>query len=382
MEKVVPTARVAFNRHELAGAFGDLGTVLPLIMGMIAVNQLDPGSTFIAFGLFEIATGILYGLPMPVQPLKAIATIMITTGARKELMYGAGLVLGLTMVFLSLSGLIARIAELIPLSVVRGIQFGLGLNLMLVAMGYMGKGGWTGWLLAAFGIAVVLLLGQERRVPPSLLLIGLGLFAAWLTGLEGQAILRGIGLTLPKLNLPGLKDVLEGALLLALPQIPLSIANSLIATSALVGDLFPGRGPLKIGKLGLTYGGMNLIAPLLGGVPICHGCGGLAGHYRFGARTGGAVIIIGGLYVILGGLFASGLDEVVRIFPFPILGVLLFFEGFSLLQLISQVAGRKDDLSVALLVGAIIVGIPYGYAVGMVAGTLLFHLLRRGRVAL
>lgn len=374
--------RIALNRYELAGAFGDLGTDLPLIMGMIAINQLDPASTFVIFGLLQVATGLFYGLPMPVQPLKAIATIMITTGARKELMYGAGLVLGITMVGLSISGLITRIASLTPGCVVRGIQFGLGMNLMLVAMGYMGKMGWIGWLLSLVGVLFVLSFEGNRRLPSALILIALGLLVAWLLDFRSDVVVGGLTFSIPALHRPSASDMLEGALLLALPQIPLSIANSLIATSRLAADLFPDRKPPGVGRLALTYGVMNVVAPFFSGIPVCHGCGGLAGHHRFGARTGGSVVIYGTLYLVLGGLFAPVVQEAVKIFPFPILGVLLFFEGFALVRLVWHLAKSQDELLVALLVGAVIVGLPYGYVVGMIGGTLLFHLLRKGKVRL
>ena len=61
---------------------------------------------------------------------------------------------------------------------------------------------------------------------------------------------------------------------------------STIATSVLVRDLFPGRPTLGIRHITLAYGSMNLVVPFFSGVPVRHGCGGLAGHYRFGARTG------------------------------------------------------------------------------------------------
>ncbi|MFQ5852988.1 MAG: putative sulfate/molybdate transporter, partial [Candidatus Binatia bacterium] len=180
--------QIAFNRNELAGSFGDIGTDLPLIMGMIAVNGIDPTSTFIVFGSLQILTGLLYGMPMPVQPLKAIAAIMISTGAKPELMYGAGLILGATMLLLSVSGSITKIAAWIPHCVVRGIQFGLGMKLMLVAATYMQEMGWLGWMIAGAGCLLVLAIGQNNRLPSALVLVGLGLVIAWFTGLRGDAI--------------------------------------------------------------------------------------------------------------------------------------------------------------------------------------------------
>ena len=374
--------RIAFNRSELAGSFGDLGTDLPLLMGMIAVNGIDPASTFIVFGSLQLLTGLLYGIPMPVQPLKAIAAILITTGARADLMYGAGLVLGAVMLILSLSGGTAKIAAWMPQCVVRGIQFGLGMNLMLVATGYMQKMGGIGWLISAVGILLVLYLGQNRNVPVSLVLVASGLVIAWFTDLRQDVIFSGWGFSLPRPHIPGWDDLLNGALLLALPQIPLSLGNSIIATGLLVSDLFPDRRDITVKKISLTYGLMNLAVPFLTGVPVCHGAGGLAGHYRFGARTGGSVILYGVIYLVFGMFFSSVIAEVVKIFPFPILGVLLFFEGFALAQLLRTTSASPSELAVALWVGIMIIALPYGYLIGMVSGVFIFYALKKGQFSL
>ena len=96
-------------------------------------------------------------------------------------------------------------------------------------------------------------------------------------------------------------------MLLAIPQIPLSLGNSILATRQIAEDLFPEK-HIGVRKLSLTYAVMNLVNPWFGGVPTCHGSGGLAGHYTFGARTGGSLIIYGSLFLILGLFFATGFE--------------------------------------------------------------------------
>ncbi|MFQ5542469.1 MAG: putative sulfate/molybdate transporter, partial [Candidatus Binatia bacterium] len=166
------------------------------------------------------------------------------------------------------------------------------------------------------------------------------------------------------------------------PQIALSLGNSIIATSLLVSDLYPERGDIRVEKISRTYGLMNLIVPFLRGIPVCHGAGGLAGHYRFGARTGGSVVIYGLVYVVFGMFFSSAIGEVVKIFPFPILGVLLFFEGFALVQLLRHVPMIPKEFPVALIVGILIIGIPYGFLIGMICGIFIFYLLRKNKITL
>ncbi|MDR7521738.1 MAG: putative sulfate/molybdate transporter [Armatimonadota bacterium] len=170
--------------------------------------------------------------------------------------------------------------------------------------------------------------------------------------------------------MPTASDVLTGLLVLALPQIPLSLGNSILATHQSARDFFPDR-PLSVRKIGATYAFMNLVQPFFSGIPTCHGSGGLVGHYTFGGRTGGSVVIYGGLYVLLGLLLSGGFDEVIRVFPLPILGVLLLFEGLALMTLLGRLSDLKADLPIALLIGLIAGGLPYGYVVAMIVGMLL-----------
>ena len=127
-------------------------------------------------------------------------------------------------------------------------------------------------------------------------------------------------------------------------------------------------------KIGFTYALMNLINPFFGGIPTCHGSGGMVGHYTFGGRTGGSVILYGVFYLVLGLFFGKGFDALIGVFPLPVLGVLLLFEGLMLMLLVQDVAASKTDLPIALLVGMIASGFPYGYVVGIVVGVALHHL--------
>jgi hypothetical protein len=125
---------------------------------------------------------------------------------------------------------------------------------------------------------------------------------------------------------------------------------------------------------------MYLVQPFVSGVPTCHGAGGLVGHYAFGGRTGGSVVIYGSAYLLVGLLFSQGLGEAIKVFPLPILGIILLFEGLGLMAFVREVAPSKQDLMVCLLVALAAVGLPQGYLIGLVGGTLLALLIRRGLV--
>ena len=372
--------RLRFDRNELSGAFGDLGTDLPLIVGMVLAARLDPASVLIVYGLLQVATGLVYRMPMPVQPLKAVAALVITQRLPAATLYGGGLAIGLTMLLLSVTGLLGRLARLVPKVVVRGIQAGLGLQLAGLALrDYVPSAGPAGWALAAAALAVTLALLGNRRFPPAPFVVLLGVLFALATSADAWRLWDGFGVALPTLRAPTWADVTTGFVLLALPQIPLSLGNSVLATRQMATDLFPERPPLSVRRIGLTYSAMNLVSPFLGGVPTCHGSGGMAGHYAFGARTGGSVVLYGLFWLGLGLFFSAGFATVVAIFPKPVLGVLLLVEALALLVLLRDLADDASELWLALLVALIASMVPYGYLVGMVVGTVLAAVMRRGR---
>jgi xanthine/uracil/vitamin C permease (AzgA family) len=369
--------RIRFDRNELSGAFGDIGTDFPLIVGMILIAKLDAASVLVMFGAMQLLTGLLYGLPMPAQPLKAMAVLVITQKLTGNILYGGGLAIGITMFVLAVTGLIDWLARAVPKSVVRGIQFGLGMQLALLAVkDYVPADGRSGYALAAIAFVLTLFLLGNRRFPPAPLVILLGVAYAFAFKLDAGMLARSAGFHLPHLYRPSLADVLTGFVVLALPQLPLSLGNSVLATRQIAADLFPQK-PIAVRKISLTYSLMNLINPFFGGVPTCHGSGGLAGHYAFGARTGGSVIIYGSIYLILGLFFSQGFQMAIQIFPKPILGVILAFEGLVLMRLIRDMAASKADFAVVLLVGLMCVGLPYGYVLGLVVGTAVAYLLNR-----
>ena len=155
--------RIRFDRNELSGAFGDIGTDFPLIVGMILVAKLDAASVLIMFGLMQLLTGFVYGMPMPAQPLKAMAVLVITRKVSGNVLYGGGLAIGITMFVLAATGLIDQLARAIPKSVVRGIQFGLGLQLSLLALqDYIPADGRRGYALAAVAFALTDAAGQPE----------------------------------------------------------------------------------------------------------------------------------------------------------------------------------------------------------------------------
>ena len=371
--------RIRFDRNELSGAFGDIGTDFPLLVGMILAAGLDAPSVLIVFGAMQVFTGLAYGMPMPVQPLKAMAVIVITQRIAPNVLYGGGLAIGVVMLLLTLTGLINWVARIVPKSVVRGVQFGLGMQLASLALrDYVTSDGWPGYALAFVAFALTLALLGNRRFPPAPFIILLGVAYALLFKLDGGAFVPQsgtAGISLPQLHTPELKDVWLGFLVLALPQLPLSLGNSILASQRVADDLFPEK-RVTVPKISLTYSLMNLVSPFFSGVPTCHGSGGIAGHYTFGGRTGGSVVIYGAMYLTLGLFFGGGFQTAVKLFPLPVLGVILLFEALALMKLVRDMLSSAADFFIVLLVGLIAFGLPYGYVIGVVLGTVIANVMK------
>lgn len=366
-----------FNRHEFSGAFGDVGTDLPLITGMILASSMNPASVLGVFGAAQVASALFYGIPMPVQPLKAVAALVIAGGISAPQVYGAGLTIGVVMLLLTATGLLDRLRAIVPHAVIRGLQLGLGLKLALLsALRYIPANGPWGIALALFCGIIILLLLKNRHCPPALPVIGIGLLYVWFVDRGNLLAPNQLGITLPTLVRFTPTDMLQGFLLLALPQIPLSLGNSLFATHQMATDLFP-QSKIRLRTIGYTYGILNICSAPLGGIPVCHGTGGMAGHYIFGGRTGGSVFIYGILLILLGLFWGSGFGRIVQIFPLSVLGIILLTESGMLMHLARDVIPLPRARIVAVATALMAAFLPYGFLIGMIAGSLLEHTLKR-----
>lgn len=369
-----------FDRQELAGAFGDLGTDLPLLVGVVVATGMDATAAFVTFGILQILSGLAYRLPMPVQPLKAMAAIAIAGKLSPPLLAAGGLIVGAVMLLLANCGALAWIARVVPKAVVRGIQVGLGLQLAKLALTrFIPADGGRGWALAAVALAVVLWLRTNRRVPAALVVLLLGFAYAAATWPPDAPLPFGVRLPVLPTRWPTGDEFLRASVLLALPQLALSLGNSVLATRQVVADLFPLREPLSVRRIGTTYALMNLVAAPLGGLPVCHGSGGIAGHYAFGARTGGSAVIYGAFLVAAGLLLVGSPAAFQRLFPGPVLGTLLLVEAVTVLLLVRDLFAQRLAFTLAIACGLTAAFVPYGYAWALIGGTAAWYLAHRAQ---
>lgn len=355
-----------FNLRELAGSMGDFGTLFPLAIGYIVVNGLNPAGFLVMMGLANIVTGMVYQLPMPIEPMKVLAVVAISQGWSPSMIYASGFSMGAIWLILAATNLIGWIAKITPKSVVWGIQVTLGILLAIEAIKLLS----TWWVLGIVSIVLVLVFRQSRYAPAAIVLILLGLAISLFNGTFQQ--ISPPVLTLPSFTNFSLGEVWQTLLLAGFAQIPLTVSNATIATSALIKTYWPDK-PVSERKLSLNQGLMNLIVPFFGGMPMCHGAGGLAGQYYFGARTGGTNIIEGVIEVSLGLLFATSVAGLFAVFPTAIIGAMMFLVGVELTKFAKNIRLSKDLLPMG---ATIIVSLLSNMALGFVAGLLVHHLIR------
>lgn len=357
------------NRNEIAGSLGDLGTFLPLLVGMSAENGLDFASALFFAGLFNIITGLVFPIPMAVQPMKAIAAVALTEGLTVSQIVAAGATVSVVILVLGLTGLINWLNRVIPRSVVRGLQLALGLSLLMKGMQMVaGTHQWLApdsYVTGLLSALVVLLLFFSRRIPAALILFGVGLIIAMWT-YPGVLSAIGLGITLPKWTPSGWDAFVTSFPKAALPQIPLTTLNSVIAVCALAIDLFPDK-RVTVRKVAVSVGLMNLVGCWFGAMPMCHGAGGLAGQYRFGARTNGSILFLGTVKLLMAVFLGASLMALCQQFPASVLGVMLAFSGMEL-ALVCRDQVKRSAAFIMLLTAAACLGlnnIGLGFVLGL-----------------
>jgi MFS superfamily sulfate permease-like transporter len=363
-----------YNKMEWAGAFGDIGTLIPFVVAYITIVKVEPLGLLFMFGICLLAAGFYYRTPIPIQPMKAIGAAAIAGGISPAALFGSGITTGIFWFFAGATGAIRPISKLATKPVVRGIMLGLGLSFMVDGIHRMQSSP----VLAGIALVVTYILLTNPRFPAMfvLLLIGVGSAPIMNPEILHELAKIHIGFKLPVFALPSItwNDLVVGTLLFTIPQIPLTIGNAVVAIVAENNELFPDRKVTERG-IALSQGIMNLVSPLFGGIPMCHGAGGMAGHVRFGAKTGGALVILGSMLVLIALFFSDSVAIIFKIFPNAILGVILFFAGSELAIVVKDIGDKKADFYVMLIVCAFAM---WHMGAAFLAGVILDNSLRKG----
>lgn len=397
---------------ELGGAVGDLGTYIPIVLALSLASQLDLGTTLIFTALYNFATGFLFGIPMPVQPMKSIAAVALSSAhlTIPQIM-SAGLAVGAVLIVLGVTGLMTSLYRVLPLPVVRGIQLSQGLSFAFTAVKYIRYSqdfsrsssastsaprsllGLDGLALALVALLFIILAtgsgddeddvssdGTNRRrrracsrVPAALIVFALGLLLCFV---RDPSIVHGLRFGPAPLRLVKItwNDFKTGFWEGAVPQLPLSVLNSVIAVCKLSSDLFPERPELSPARVSISVGLMNFVGCWFGAMPCCHGAGGLAGQYRFGGRSGASVVFLAIGKLVLGVVFGNSIVTIIGQFPIGILGVMLLFSGIELAMASRDMGSKEESFVMLVCAGVSLTG--SSAALGFISGIVLYLLLR------
>ena len=360
-----------FDLAELSGGLGDLGTFLPLTIALCAASDLHLPTVLVWAGVLNLTTGLAFRQPIPVQPMKAVAALAVAGSLSAGSVAAAGLAMGAVLCVVGATGSAGRLDRLVPRAVVRGLQLGVGLRLAWTGLTTAAAAPWDPLPAAVAGltVAAVLLADRLRRVPLLPIAVAAGFAVAAWGGAGAVDDAAGGWFTVAWPDAAGWRTALAD---LVPAQLPLTLLNSVVAVCVLSGDLFPGRG-IKPDRTAWSVGLMNLVTVPLGGMPVCHGAGGLAGQYYFGARTGGAVILLGGLKVVAGALLGGFAAGLLAAYPPAVLAVLVVAAGGRLALAARHCRGPAAWVTAGVTAAGILA---LGTAWGVLAGWLLSVVLR------
>lgn len=397
--------RCRFDRMELAGALGDLGALLPIAAGLILVCGLSPLGVFLSAGLFYVGAGLYYRVPVAVQPMKLIGAYAIANAVEPTVIQASGALMAVALLAVGYFQNFDAIIKHIPTPVIRGVQLATGTILAVKGVGfiagtssYQNLAGSAEPYLAvqsllglplgivlglAFGVLTLILL-DNKRFPAGLTVILGGLALGLALGSAGsrQALAAlDPGLHLPDIlpyGFPAGEAFVLALTAMVLPQLPMTLGNAVIAMNDLTHSYFPSESYRVTPRaLCITQGLANALAFVLGGMPMCHGAGGQAAHYRFGSRTSGSNLIIGGIFLVLALGLGANAVTVLNLMPLAVLGVLLIFSGLQLMLAVTDLEGRTGFYTAFLMLA---VTMATNLAWAFLFGLLLAHFMRWRRI--
>ena len=357
---------------ELSASLADLGTFLPLVLGVLIVTQMDPVGVLFGFGIFALVTGGLYRRPIPVQPMKAVAAMGIAGMLSADAMVATTVVMGCVLLVLSLSDVITRIRRFIPNSIMHGLKLSLVMSLIVITHSRLE------WQWMDVGLLLIGLIALQWTPLKSLSALFMIVIGMWLW-MPLERVSVGFDPSLPTLIWPSLESFLIAMRDATLPQLILTITNALILTAVIAHAYYPEDQPrVTEQRLARSSGWANLLLAPFGAMPMCHGAGGLVAHHAFGGRSGWTMALFGLFCLILGLGFGDGVLQLLAAIPGSVMVMLVLYAAW-------QIADPKTmmtlKLSCYLVIGCmVVVSVFWGLFPAIVAGWLA-EVLRTGRWA-
>lgn len=352
----------------IAASFADLGIILPLVLGMAFTTGMNTGFILMGLGVFALVSGLVYRRPIPVQPMKVVAALAIVGQLDQQSVIATGLLLGLMVLLLGMTGWAGQLKKLISSTILLGIQMALALSLLLTALPLIEDSLLTALIL----LGLFIVLKRSFLQPIAFIsILAISLYIHWHS--PQSASVPSVEWVVPEFYMPGVEAFLSALQYAFLPQLALTLTNALFLTAALAHDYYPDdKKNITENKLALSTGGLNLLLVPFGAVPMCHGAGGLVAYHTAGGRNGLPVIVLG--IVLIGGglLMGSAASWYLSMLPEASFGVLLLItatymvEPKKLLQ-----ASSLSRVNVLLIVGLTIL---HSILAGLIAGLLFEYL--------
>jgi SulP family sulfate permease len=343
---------------EVTGAVADLGVMVPLVTALILVNGLDAGAVLVCAGLLVLATGIVFRIPFPVQPLKALTAVAVAQQLSPGVIHAAGLEIAAVLLLLSVRHVADVVARVFTKPVVRALQLGVGVLLVISSIKLVlnppeifsgtPAAPWP-WILMIAAFAGVVVAARTRHFWVALAVLAAGVVAAMTSATPHFG---GPSFSLPDVQLPAGGAFASAFFLLVVPQLPLTFGNAIVAVNDLAHEyLGPAASRVSPSRVCLSAGIGNAASGLLGGMPMCHGAGGLTAHVRLGARSAGMNVLLGASLLLLGLFFAAQIVVILGMLPVWGLAAFLAYAAFRHAWLVSDLRGV--DLVLALVAGAL-----------------------------
>lgn len=357
---------------EFSASLADLGTFLPLVLGVLIVTQMDPVGVLFGFGIFALVTGGMYRRPIPVQPMKAVAAMGIAGMLSADAMVATTVVMGCVLLVLSLSDVITRIRRFIPNSIMHGLKLSLVMSLIVITHSRLE------WQWMDVGLLLIGLIALQWTPLKSLSALFMIVIGMWLW-MPLERVSVGFDPSLPTLIWPSLESFLIAMRDATLPQLILTITNALILTAVIAHAYYPEDQPrVTEQRLARSSGWANLLLAPFGAMPMCHGAGGLVAHHAFGGRSGWTMALFGLFCLILGLGFGDGVLQLLAAIPGSVMVMLVLYAAW-------QIADPKTMMTLKpscyLVIGCmVVVSVFWGLFPAIVAGWLA-EVLRTGRWA-
>lgn len=354
----------------ISASFADLGIILPLVLGVSVATGMNTGFMLIGLGIFALISGIVYRRPIPAQPMKVVAALAIVGQLNQQAVIATGLLMGLIVLILGITGLAGHLKKLISSTILLGIQASLAISLLLTALPLIEDSLFVALIL--LGIFIVL----KKSLFHPIAFISVFAVSLYIYGESPQFNLApSIEWELPVLFMPGIEAFMSALKQAFLPQLALTLTNALLLTAAIAHDYYPeDKTNITENKLALSTGGLNLLLAPLGAVPMCHGAGGLVAYHTAGGRNGLPVIVLGIVLIGVGLLTGSAASWYLDRLPEASFGVLLLITATYVVE--PKKLLKESLLSrfiILLIIGLTII---HSILVGLVAG-LLFEYLSR-----